>query len=454
MRTTTLAAVLGLATSWTITLAPATPAAAATPTCDGLEATIVAPRTTGYPAAWVRGTEGDDVIVGTDGWDRIDGLGGDDVICGLDGTDHLVGGPGDDRLFGGVVDYYPDDDYAGDLVEPGPGDDYVDLGFDLGPDDIWYGDFVTTDTVSYAHAAGPVTVDLGTLTATGEGTDTFAPTPAGKFTGVTGSPHDDVLVGGPADDQLLGGGGDDVISGGEGDDLLDGDASPTYVGRTNPRRVSGDDRVSGRSGDDVVVGGLGTDRLSGDTGDDSLSVSKGGRGTSLDGGAGDDHLSTAPGAKARGGAGDDRIRAGIGHGKRVRHALSIAGGRGTDELSLDAYVGGRIRYDMHISVPRRRVDVGGGRFARLTGVEEFVVEGNEGRGRIRFTGGTMPETFRVKWLTAVTVRATGGGGADELVGSHGADVLDGGPGKDRLVGKRGRDRCLRGERLTGCELRR
>ena len=97
---------------------------------------------------------------------------------------------------------------------------------------------------------GPVTVDLTTLTATGEGTDTFAPTPAGKFTGIVGSPYDDVLTGGPADDQIHGGGGDDTITGGPGDDLVHGDLSWAPDKRNYDTFVPGDDVVEGGAGDD------------------------------------------------------------------------------------------------------------------------------------------------------------------------------------------------------------
>ena len=123
MRTTPLAAALGLAATLTIApLATASPASAAGKTCDGKAATIVVQPTTTYPRPWVVGTPGDDVIVGTDGLDRIDGGAGNDTICSLDGPDHVVGGAGDDRLFGGLDEYYPDDDYWGDVVEPGPGE--------------------------------------------------------------------------------------------------------------------------------------------------------------------------------------------------------------------------------------------------------------------------------------------------------------------------------------------
>ena len=69
-------------------LATAPAAAQATPTCDGLPATII-------------GTDGDDVLDGTNGNDVIVGLGGNDLIRGLDGRDRICGGDGRDRIFGG-----------------------------------------------------------------------------------------------------------------------------------------------------------------------------------------------------------------------------------------------------------------------------------------------------------------------------------------------------------------
>ena len=270
MRTTSLTAALGLATALAVTPSLVAPASADAPTCDAKTATIVVQPTTTWPKPWVVGTPGDDVIVGTDGRDRIDGGAGNDTICSLGSDDHVVGGAGDDRLFGGLDEYYPDDDYWGDVIEPGPGDDFVDLGFQGGWKDIDFVDSVYADQVSYANAAGPVTVDLTTLTATGEGTDTFAATPAGKFTGIVGSPYDDVLTGGPADDQIHGGGGDDTITGGPGDDLVHGDLNWAPDKRSYDTSVPGDDVVEGGAGDDVVEGGHGADILAGEDGEDYL----------------------------------------------------------------------------------------------------------------------------------------------------------------------------------------
>ena len=309
MRTTSLTAALGLATALAVTPSLAAPASADAPTCDGKTATIVVQPTTTWPKPWVVGTPGDDVIVGTDGRDRIDGGGGNDTICSLGSDDHVVGGAGDDRLFGGLDEYYPDDDYWGDVIEPGPGDDFVDLGFQGGWEDIDFVDSVYADQVSYANAAGPVTVDLTTLTATGEGTDTFAPTPEGKFTGIVGSPYDDVLTGGPAEDQIHGGGGRRHDPGGPGDDLLHGDLSWAPDKRNYDTSVPGDDVVEGGAGDDVVEGGHGADILTGEDGEDYLVSAGDAAGTRLDGGPGDDLFATSQQTRARGGGGDDDVRA-------------------------------------------------------------------------------------------------------------------------------------------------
>jgi Tol biopolymer transport system component len=49
----------------------------------------------------IRGTDGDDVLVGTQRPDVICGLGGNDLLKGLLGSDRLFGGDGDDTLLGG-----------------------------------------------------------------------------------------------------------------------------------------------------------------------------------------------------------------------------------------------------------------------------------------------------------------------------------------------------------------
>ncbi len=103
------------------------------PECAGVAATvfvhagfIVGGVDNGLPySGRLRGSDGADVIVGTDGDDVIRGLRGNDRICGGQGQDHIRGGKGDDQLFGG-----PDRDIlrggaGSDRCVGGPGPDKI-----------------------------------------------------------------------------------------------------------------------------------------------------------------------------------------------------------------------------------------------------------------------------------------------------------------------------------------
>ena len=235
----------------------------------------------------------------------IEGLGGNDTICGLGGADTIRGGEGDDRLFGGL-DSYDYEDYDGDSVEPGPGDDHVDLGHDPVTEELSFGTY-TWDQVSFADADGPVTVDLTAGTATGEGTDTIAPTTL--VGGVEGSAFDDQLTGSEQIDWITAGGGDDVVDGRGGDDYIQADA-PTRRLPSEETHVPGDDVVDGGDGRDEIEGGHGKDVLRGNAGRDTIRVEDGERGTRALGGPGSDglgswsFLSTGK-ALLLGGSGDD-----------------------------------------------------------------------------------------------------------------------------------------------------
>lgn len=158
--------------------------AAQAPECFGHHATIVG---TGKDNT-ILGTASNDVIVGMGGDDALNGLGGNDFICGGDGEDFLLGGAGDDHIDGGNL---------------------------------------SGDALSFVFAPGPVTADLATGMATGEGTDRFR-----HVSGLSGSVFDDhlfgddhesnVLAGIEGNDTLRGRGGFDLIEGGLDDDVVDG----------------------------------------------------------------------------------------------------------------------------------------------------------------------------------------------------------------------------------------
>lgn len=154
---------------------PAT-AAAVTPTCNGVGATIV-----GQPGqATVRGTQGPDVIVALEPGVRVDGRGGDDIICTDVGDNIVNGGAGNDYVFSG------------------PGNDTVDGG--SGDDAIWGGP--GDDTL------------LG-----GTGNDT-----------VLDEEGNNLISVGAGDDWVVAGPGDDRIDGGKDSDFCDGGGGTDYVG--------------------------------------------------------------------------------------------------------------------------------------------------------------------------------------------------------------------------------
>jgi predicted extracellular nuclease len=85
----------------------------------------------------ITGTDGDDVLTGTDEIDVIMGLGGGDtitggngadVVCGGVGDDHLAGGNGDDVLSGGFGDDGLTGENGADELIGGPGTDVLTQG--------------------------------------------------------------------------------------------------------------------------------------------------------------------------------------------------------------------------------------------------------------------------------------------------------------------------------------
>ena len=95
--------------------------AQASVTCNLLTPTIVMTE----PGA-IRGTSGDDVIVGTAGDDIIDAGSGNDTVCGEGGNDVIRTGDGNDQMWG---EAFRDDILIGvagnDVLDAGPGDDLL-----------------------------------------------------------------------------------------------------------------------------------------------------------------------------------------------------------------------------------------------------------------------------------------------------------------------------------------
>ena len=149
------------------------PAHSAPPLCFGEEATV--PVVPGVPTV---GTDGDDVIIGTDGPDSIRGGKGRDRICGLGGNDYLRGGPGRDRISGGSGDdYVKGEGGLRHLLVGGPGNDNIvaygdgDWVWGKGGDDYIY--TYSADDTSVGAGPGDDVIATGDRTRldAGDGTD-------------------------------------------------------------------------------------------------------------------------------------------------------------------------------------------------------------------------------------------------------------------------------------------
>jgi Ca2+-binding RTX toxin-like protein len=297
---------------------------------------------------------------------RIDGGAGDDILFGGDGDDWLVGGAGADQLNGG----------AG------------------------------LNGVSYAGSKLEVTVNLGTLTATGGDAtgDTLR-----NFINAEGGSGRDTLIGDNRGNLLIGGGGRDMLDGGTGNDTLRGGAGPDqlfggagtdiidYAGSSAAVTVSlatntatgGDAQGDTFSGIEGVTGSALADRLSGDSGADAIT-----------GGAGDDTILAGDGNDTViGGAGADITEGGIG-----LDTLSYAGSTDNVQVFLEGgwAFGG---------------DGSGDRFSGFENLRGGEVSdglyGDSGNNRIE--GGAGGDYIR------------GGGGTDKLIGGTGDDAFYFGP---------------------------
>lgn len=167
------------------------------------------------PPVAVSGTDGNDVLPGSEDADSIDGMGGDDVIFAKGGEDIVRGGDGNDVIGGGGGNDELRGGEGNDLLFGGSGDDDVYGG--AGNDIAW----------------GGVGDDM-----------------------VKGADGDDILGGGNGDDEISGGAGADILYGGNGNDALSGDG--------------GNDWLYGGVGADTLTGGRGDDHLAGGAGADTF----------------------------------------------------------------------------------------------------------------------------------------------------------------------------------------
>jgi len=176
----------------------------------------------------LRGTSGDDIIVGTNGADTIYGYGGDDVICGGnqddtiyggDGNDTIYGGNGEDAIYGGegndtIYGGNGKDDLSGDdgadtidggngsdTIDGGNGNDTIDGG--NGPDDIdgGAGDDICVNGPDYANCEAGCLLDIivtdpGSLAITQAKLDSWFGSSGERYQAFSGSPITVTVTGG------------------------------------------------------------------------------------------------------------------------------------------------------------------------------------------------------------------------------------------------------------------
>jgi Ca2+-binding RTX toxin-like protein len=383
-------------------------ASAATPTCHGLNATIV-----GTPRDdTLNGTDGNDVIVGGRGLDTIDGRGGNDVLCGgptrykeEEGDpvyQELDGGPGNDVVVGGTGDDYLSGSDGVDRLIGQRGSDYL--------------------------------YDAGQSGATG-GHDTMF-----------GGPGNDSLGGGAGANRMFGGPGSDDFSGYNGANLLDGGDGPDFFASGQ-----GDETIRGGRGRDTVDY-LAIQQADGSTDSCSDITANLSLGTAHGTGFGTDALQGVENVFSGGGndvligdATPNLFYTGNACGGQPPKD-SVDGMGGADSISFDSenldngsapgpvhvdLAAGSAHWSNRDSYPPTPPTV-----ITLQSVEN--VTGTEYRDDIlgdahanALVGGTSSYD--------AADRIEGRGGPDQLSGSGGSDALYGGPGTDQLRGGRGAD---------------
>jgi Ca2+-binding RTX toxin-like protein len=401
-----------------------------------------------------RGTDGNDVIIGSTG---------DDIFYSSKGQDTLDGGAGYDKA---IIDFAVEGANGG-----GQSISYMFDGL--------YGRFSSADGLSMVTTVRIEEIDLRMGGANEQfNLDlNYIPQPW-KVTIDAGAGHDFVSVNLQfSSDAFVGSVVGGTLSSGaltlknfEQFHLgLGNGADKVTLGESNDtvRAGNGDDEISGAGGSDVLEGGWGGDTLSGGEGNDKLYADSEYLGTDsrterdiLSGGGGDDLVSVGYGDDADGGTGNDRLSLSLRSGTQgVTLDLSAMFAGGTIVLG-----GGTIRgfesYDTIYGTEFGDTIVTGdapsngtflatgiagygGNDIITTGSRRDVVNGGQGDDTIRGGGDddrlSGDEGRDFIYGEAGNDILSGGDGDDELFGGEGLDSLNGGAGIDRLYGENGDD---------------
>ena len=368
------------------------------------------------------GGEGNDVLSGAGGTDTLNGMLGNDKLYGEAGNDTLSGGPGNDELYGGDGNDSLDAGGGNDLLDGGADNDTLTGYFNGYQGDVQAFGGSGNDTIQGAFFStvdagdGDDTVHMGgqlhhqvTSIDGGAGNDTFWI--AGDSFDSSGSVLLDLTRVVNFETFIIKPQGSAVITdaniGSSG--ALTVKIEPGYVNQpwysitVNGSAVTtGSLTLSGGGAGDTLTGGAGNDTLIGNGGNDILT-----------GGAGNDTVYGVNGALETavfsGNAADYNIQ------YDVNGATIISGADGTDTLYDVSF----LRFsDQTVTVPVAPIIASGDD-------NNNTLTGGEGNDVLSGAGGT--DTLN------------GMLGNDKLYGEAGNDTLSGGPGNDELYGGDGND---------------
>jgi len=340
------------------------------------------------------GTEGNDVIAGTNITDRLKGLAGQDTLQGGDGNDVLDGGMGNDLLNGGRGD----DTY---LLGRGSGQDrLIDVGGTQ--DAIQYAADVTPADVQVTKNGKDVVLTIGD---TGDAvilsqflTATVLQVDAVHF--ADGTVWDAAAIAGFAQRPIMGTAAADSLTGTAGDDLFQG--------------LAGNDQLFGLAGNDILDGGAGADIMTGGLGDDIYVV--------------DDAADAVVEAVDEG---LDTVQSSVSHQLSVNvESLTLVG---------TAVINGSGNALDNVLVGNSAVNVltgGGGDDTYHIGAGDTVIEqADEGRDTIvtdqTYTLGANLENLML--VGSAPIDGTGNDLDNVLIGNSAVNVLTGGKGNDTYV---------------------
>ena len=412
---------------------------------DSLTATAASTLLAGSGADTLTGSAGVDSLSGEAGADSVSAGGGADTVRGGSENDTLAGGATGDSLFGDAGTDSLDGGTGGDFQFGGTENDTL-VGGDTGNDSL--NGEAGNDMAQYSAAAGAVTINLQTDSATGAGTDTLT-----SIEGATGSAQGDSITGDTVTAQgntLIGGNGVDTLTGQQGADTIAGEgAADTIFGGGNADTLDGGagndtldpssspagELLSGGTENDVLLEPDQASTLSGNDGQDTITGS--GAADTIDAGAGPDTVEGNSGADTIGGAGGSDTLFGDNEND------SIFGGTESDFLD------GRSGNDTVTGDGGDDTVLGNTGADSLDGGEATEVLGDE----VRQVGGTNP-TLTDSQLTgdgpdALAANSferaslSGGDGLIDAAAFTGSVTLDG-DGGDTFRGASGNDSIVAG----------